>query len=117
MPEREIKIEDIIAEITEYENLAKIKLEEARFQAEESIKEAEKKGQELLRQKKKEAAEEAKTIINKAKEKASLSSKKIIDEEKQKVEMYKSVLPRIQEEVTKEIIDKLFKGDSLSGVK
>ncbi len=115
MSEREIKIEDIIVEITEYENLAKIKLEEARFEAEESLKEAEKRGQELLRKRNTEASEEAKRIINDAKHKASLNSKKIVDEEKRKVEMYQKALPGIQKEVANEIIHRLFKNKSQTG--
>ncbi len=117
MPDREIKIEDIIVEITEYENLAKVKLEEARFQAEESVKEAEKKGQELLRKRNAEASEEAKKIINKAKERALLSSKKIVEEEKRKVEMYKAALPQIQREVAREIINTLFTKKSTNGTR
>ncbi len=110
MPERDIKIEDIIIEITEYESLAKVKLEEARFQAEEEINKAEHEGQNLLQKKREEAQREAEKIISEAKKNASTIANKITQGEKERVETCKKILPEIQQKIKDEIMETILMG-------
>ncbi|RKX83537.1 MAG: hypothetical protein DRP57_07740 [Spirochaetes bacterium] len=98
-----LKIEDIINEIAEYENLAKTMMEEGKAEAEKTIANAEKKGKELFELKEKEAHAEAERILKDAETTAGKMHKEIVIAASRQIEEMNSVYSEIKEEIVTEL--------------
>ena len=101
------KIEDIINEIAEYENLAKTMLEETRADAGSIIADADKKGREFLETREKEADKEAQRILEEAEAKADRKNKEIIKAAKKRIEKLQNAYSQIEDEIIEHLIDEI----------
>jgi len=102
-----LKIEDIINEIAEYENLAKTMLEEGKAEAENVTAGAEKAGKELLELKEKEAHTEAARILSDAEAKAKKKHKEIIKAAGKQIDELNSAYLEIKDELITELVEKI----------
>lgn len=103
-----LKIEDIINEIAEYENLARTMLEEGRAEAEDIIDKAEKKGRELVELKEKEAHREAERILSDAEKKAEKEHAEIVNAAAKQIEALNSAYLAVKDELAAELVKKIF---------
>ena len=100
-----LKIEDIINEIAEYENLAKTMLEEGKAEAEKTIANAEKEGKKIVELKEKEARAEADKILNDAETKAKKMHREIVNAALKQIEAMNSAYSRIKDEIVTELVN------------